>query len=80
MTGQKEDLQFSPDGSILLVNRGKKGAAVVNISSVAGFVDLPTGLPDGVYTDVVYGKEFKVKKHRLNGIAAPYRTYILQKR
>lgn len=80
MSGQKEDLQFSPDGSILLVNRGKKGAAVVNISSVAGFVDLPTGLPDGVYTDVVYGKEFKVKKHRLNGIAAPYRTYILQKR
>lgn len=80
MSGQKEDLQFSPDGSILLVNRGKKGAAVVNISSVAGFVGLPTGLPDGVYTDVVYGKEFKVKKHRLNGIAAPYRTYILQKR
>lgn len=78
MSGQKEDLQFSPDGSILLVNRGKKGAAVVNISSVAGFVDLPTGLTDGVYTDVVYGKEFKVKKHRLHGIAAPYRTYILQ--
>lgn len=78
MSGQKEDLQFSPDGSILLVNRDKKGAAVVNISSVAGFVDLPTGLPDGVYTDVVYGKEFKVKKHRLHGIAAPYRTYILQ--
>lgn len=78
MSGQKEDLQFSPDGSILLVNRGKKGAAVVNISSVAGFVDLPTGLPDGVYTDVVYGKEFKIKKHRLHGIAAPYRTYILQ--
>ena len=78
MSGQKEDLQFSPDGSILLVNRGKKGAAVVNISSVAGFVDLPTGLPDGVYTDVVHGKEFKVKKHRLHGIAAPYRTYILQ--
>ena len=78
MSGQKEDLQFSPDGSILLVNRGKKGAAVVNISSVAGFVDLPTGLPDGVYTDVVYGKEFNVKKHRLHGIAAPYRTYILQ--
>lgn len=78
MSGQKEDLQFSPDGSILLVNRGKQGAAVVNISSVAGFVDLPTGLPDGVYTDVVYGKEFKVKKHRLHGIAAPYRTYILQ--
>lgn len=78
MSGQKEDLQFSPDGSILLVNRGKKGAAVVNISSVAGFVDFPTGLPDGVYTDVVYGKVFKVKKHRLHGIAAPYRTYILQ--
>lgn len=78
MKGQKEDLQQSENGSILLVNRGKKGAAVVNISRQAGFVDMPTGLPTGTYRDKVYGKEFRVKNGRLTGIAAPFRSYILQ--
>lgn len=77
MNGQKEDLQFSPDGKVIVVNRGKKGAAVVNISGNASFVNLPTGLPDGTYKDIVYGKEFKVKKGILKGVTAPYRSYIL---
>lgn len=80
MKGQKEDLQKSENGQVLLVNRGKKGAAVVNISSLANHVDLPSGLPNGTYRDVVYGKEFKVKNGRLKGLTAPYRTYILQKK
>lgn len=79
MNGQKEDLQISDNGQVLLVNRGKKGAAIVNIGKYANKVDLPTALPDGKYRDVVYGKEFKVKKGRLTGYAAPERTYILQK-
>ncbi len=79
MSGEKENLQFSPNGAVLLVNRGKKGAAVINISKSANFVDLPTGLPDGTYKDTVYKKEFKVKKGILKGIVAPHRTYILQK-
>lgn len=80
MRGEREDLRMSGNGQILLVNRGKKGAAVINISEYAGHVDLPTGLPDGTYKDKVYGKEFKVKKGRLLGIAAPLRTYILTKK
>lgn len=79
MRGQKEDLQFSDDGQVWLVNRGKKGAAVVNVGSFANFVNLPTGLPDGTYRDKVYGQEFKVKKGRLMGALSPDRTYILTK-
>ena len=79
MAGEKEDLQQTPDGRILLVNRGKRGAAIVNISQLAGRVDLSTGLPDGTYRDMVYGKEFKVRKGRLTGILAPMRSYILQR-
>lgn len=79
MDGQKEDLQFSDNGQVLLVNRGKKGAAIVNIGQFANRVDLPTGLPDGTYKDEVYGHEFKVKKGILHGILAPERTYILRK-
>lgn len=80
MDGQKEDIQVSDNGEVLLVNRGKKGAALVNVSRSANFVDLPTGLPNGTYTDVVYGKEFKVKNGRLKGLLAPERSYILQKK
>lgn len=80
MKGQKENLQISENGEVLVVNRGKKGAAIVNIGTIANYVDLPTGLSDGTYKDVVYGKEFKVKKGRLKGIVAPERSYILQKK
>ncbi len=79
MAGEKEDLRVSDNGSVLLVNRGKKGAALVNIAGHANFIDLPTGLPDGTYRDAVYGKEFKVKKGRLSGALAPHRSYILTK-
>ena len=79
MAGQKEDIQMSPDGKVLVVNRGKKGAAIVNIAGIANSVKVPTGLPDGTYKDEVYGKEFKVKKGILSGIVAPNKTYILQK-
>ena len=80
MNGQKEDLQKSDNGQVLLVNRGKKGAAIVNIGTFANYVDPPTTLPTGTYKDPVYGKEFKVKNGRLKGIAAPERSYILIKK
>lgn len=79
MDGQREDIRISDNGQVLLVNRGNKGAAIVNINKLSNFVDLPTGLPDGTYRDKVYGKEFKVRKGRLKGIAAPLRSYILSK-
>lgn len=80
MAGQPEDIQISDNGQVLVVNRGKKGAAISNIANIANFVNVPTGLPNGTYKDVVYGKEFKVKKGRLEGIAAPLTTYILEKK
>lgn len=80
MNGEKEDVQVSDNGEVLLVNRGKRGAAVVNVSKSANFVNLPTGLSTGTYKDVVYGKEFKVKNGRLKGLLAPERSYILIKK
>lgn len=79
MKGQKENIQINEAGNVLLVNRGKKGAAMVNISKSANFIDLPTGLPDGTYRDIVHNKEFKVKNGRLKGALAPMRSYIIQK-
>lgn len=80
MKGQKEDIQVSDDGNVLLVNRGKKGAALVNLSTHAEKIDIPTGLPNGTYHDEVYGAQFKVKNGRLTGYTAPERSYILIKK
>lgn len=80
MQGQKEDVQVSDNGEVLVVNRGKKGAAIINLSKSANSVNVPTGLPNGTYYDKVYNKEFKVKNGRLIGITAPERTYILYKK
>ncbi len=79
MNGQKEDIRISDDGSVIVVNRGKKGAAIVNLSKNAEKIDIPTNLPSGKYKDRVYGVEFKVKNGRLTGAAAPERSYIITK-
>ena len=80
MSGQPEDIQISDNGEVLVVNRGKKGSAIINVANIANFVNVPTGLPNGTYKDEVYGKEFKVKNGKLTGIAAPLTTYILEKK
>lgn len=80
MAGMKENVSITDDGEVIVVNRGNKGAAIVNLSQHANKFSVPTQLPDGKYKDVVYGIEFKVKNHKLTGIAAPERTYILMKK
>lgn len=81
MAGETERiLSTGREGEILSVERGAKGMAVVNIGKWASFVDVPTAMPDGIYRDEVYGREFRVRKGRLKGTAAPRRSYILRVR
>lgn len=77
MAGEKEDIKFSDEGDVILVNRGKKGAAVINLSTSANPVSLQTSLPDGTYRDKIYNNEFKVKNGKLTGFLSPEKTYIL---
>lgn len=79
MKGQTENIQANEKGDILVVNRGKKGAAIINIGQFSDYVDVPTTLPDGRYNDKVYGQPFTVRHGRLTGIAAPNRSYLLVK-
>ena len=79
MEGQLEDVQISEDGEVIVVNRGDKGASVVNFSLEENEVKLHTTLPDGEYTDMVYGKSFTVENGVLNGTACPETTYIIVK-
>jgi alpha-amylase len=77
MNGQVEDIRISEDGEVVAVNRGDKGAAVINFALEDNTVELPTSLPDGEYCDVVYGQSFKVSNGMLQGNAGAETTYIL---
>ena len=77
MNGQTEDMKVSEDGEVIVVNRGDKGAAIINFALKANEVELPTALADGEYTDAVYGTTFKVENGLLKGSAAPETTYII---
>lgn len=79
MEGQVEDIQIAPDGEVIVVNRGDKGAAIINFSLSENEVQLPTSLPAGEYKDQVYGKTFKVEDGILKGKAAPETTYVIVK-
>lgn len=77
MKGQAENILFAEDGEVILVNRGSKGAAIINLALEANAVELATSLPDGNYADRVYGKSFQVENGVLKGTAEPETTYIL---
>lgn len=74
---EKEDIQTSSNGDVILVNRGKKGAVIVNLGTHSNSLDLPTSLPYGKYYDMVYHKEFKVENGKLKGILGPERSYVI---
>lgn len=78
MAGQLEDLRMSDSGEVLLVNRGNKGAAIVNLATTARSLNLATTLPDGEYFDTVYGQPFVVEDGHLKGACKGATTYIIQ--
>jgi alpha-amylase len=80
MNGQLEDIKIAEDGEVVVVNRGDKGAAVINFALETNEVALATKLPDGQYKDVVYGQEFKVENGILKGTANPETTYIITRK
>lgn len=79
MKGETEDIRFACDGNVIAVNRGDKGAALVNLSLEEDHVELPMGLSDGEYADVVYGNTFTVENGILKGVVKPETSYILVK-
>ena len=77
MNGYIENIQFSNEGEVAVVNRGDKGAAIINFSLNENTIEVATSLPDGEYVDEVYGKTFVAESGFLKGNASPETTYIL---
>lgn len=79
MIGQKENFVYSADGGQMMIERGKKGAAIVNLKENNVNIKLPTSLPNGTYKDKVYGNRFVVKNGVLTSSLNPLTSYILYK-
>ena len=77
MDGQVETVAIAENGESVVVNRGDKGAALINFSGNVNEISLATQLPDGEYKDEVYGQNFNVKDGILSGVVEPYTTYIV---
>lgn len=77
MAGEKEGIQISKNGEVLMVNRGNKGVAIVNISDKANALELPTTLADGVYKDKVNSLPFVVVNGVIYGTVLPDATYVI---
>lgn len=78
MKGQPESLSFSDNGAACAVSRGRKGAAVINISSESQSLSLATTLPNGTYRDSLTGARFQVRKGLLTGTLPPLSAVILK--
>jgi hypothetical protein len=50
---------------------------LINFSGNANEVSLAVTLPDGEYSDKVYGKTFQVQSGIMTGNAEPHATYII---
>ena len=78
MSGKSEKIVAADNGSVIEVNRGTSGAALINISGdVQNISALSTTLPDGEYSDRVHNSKFTVKSGKISGSLAPFTSYLL---
>lgn len=78
MSGQPETIATADNGAVIVVSRGNAGAAIINLSSEPRNINgVDTTLPDGDYTDAVYGSSFKVNSSKLSGQLDPLTSYLL---
>lgn len=77
MHGQLEKIKVSADGTIVEINRGNKGAVIVNLSQEPAQLSMKTTLADGTYKDCVYGNTFTVEKGIIKSSLRPETSYVI---
>ena len=77
MNGEFEKVSILNDGKVVVIARGNKGVAIVNLSTETQEINVETALADKKYKDVVYGNKFTAKKGKLTAKLAPEKSYII---
>ena len=79
MANEPENIEATENGAVAAVVRGDKGLVIINFTEKEQKFELPTSLPDGEYTDMVYSTTFKVKKGKISGKVMPLQSHIIVK-
>lgn len=77
MHGRPETVTANEAGTVIAVQRGEAGVALINISAAPQDFSLPSTLPSGTYTDGVNSFSFTVKGGKISGHLPPYTSAIL---
>jgi len=77
MSGQPEKISIGCDGAVILVARGNKGLALINISNKDKKIKMPVSLPDGEYSDNIHGNVYRVKNGVLTGFVGKISSAII---
>ena len=77
MHGQQEKIKVSDDGTVIEINRGKAGAAIINLSTETANLSIATTLADGTYKDHVYGNTFTVENGIMKASLQPETSYVV---
>lgn len=77
MHGRPETIVSNDDGAVVEVARGDKGAVFVNLSDSNQTVELPSYLPDGVYSDGIHGNTVIVTDGIARTTLAPLSSYVI---
>lgn len=67
MVGEDKSVTDITKGASVMIQRGSKGAVIVNVAATPEVINTAVKLADGVYTDQVTGDTFTVEDGKLKG-------------
>lgn len=77
MSGKAEKIVISADSTVVAINRGSSGMAIVNLSEQPAEISLATTLKNGEYTDKVHNNTFTVKNGKVTAKLDPETSYVI---
>lgn len=76
VSGKVENVIYSENGSVIIVERGNEAASVINISNEPLDIKVKVSLKDGFYKDMVYGQQIVIKDGELICKINPLTSYV----
>eukprot|EP00833_Pecoramyces_ruminatium_P005986 jgi/Orpsp1_1/1180018/evm.model.c7180000071811.1 len=77
MEGEMENLRNIKDNKVIMIERGSKGAVIVNLNKDKTTIESETLLADGSYKDHISGNLFTVTKGKITGQLLPRSATVL---
>lgn len=77
MVGEGKNIVEVVKSNVMMIERGTKGAVIINVSASDANANVTTKLADGDYTDHISGEVFSVKNGKLTGTVKAGKIVVL---